>query len=66
MTAPTITLPELEKPCQHCEKGVIRGATCRNCEGVGFLPTEEGLKVLSLLDHFRLRHSPLFLSRADI
>lgn len=49
-------LPDLEILCPHC-KGmrIINGEkhyqTCSNCKGSGFVPTEEGKKILELMRH---------------
>jgi hypothetical protein len=41
-------LPEMEQLCWKC-KG--RCQRCDQCDGVGYLPTEFGKKILALLRH---------------
>jgi hypothetical protein len=51
-----LPIPKLEMPCERCE-GLGWNMSCGErercgvCDGAGFVPTEDGEKVLSLMRH---------------
>jgi DnaJ-class molecular chaperone len=50
--ADTIEFPDLERACSECRgDGHTFGRRCPVCDGVGYEPTEFGVKLLILIRH---------------